>query len=331
MDLNLQLAKATRIVFQTAPYLAYRAAVYGVLLIAVAVALLLLALIGSVFGGAAALILFVVLAVAVGGGLQLLRDYVLYMLQAGHIAIVTELITRGELPKGIRQTEWAKQRVVHYFKEISVLSLVDHLVRGVVGVVNRTLLDVMTALPIPGTDWLARLAERVVHFSLTYVDESVIAYTFKTGNENVYDAAKSGILVYCQSWKSLLRNAVALTVLGYALTAACTIVFLVPLGVAAYLLPASWSVARLLLFLLAVWMGLSVKWILFDPIACTSTILTFLQEAETRTPDPTWEGRIEAVSDKFRELKQKAAEYLQQSSHTTTGQPSEPGPETHPA
>lgn len=324
MELNLQLAKATRIVFQTTPYLAYRAAVYGAMLAVVALATLLLALIGWVFGSTAAVILFVVLAVAGGGGLRLLSVYVLYVLQAGHIAIVTELIARGELPPGATQTQWAKQRVLHYFKEISVLSLVDQLVRGVVGVLNRTLFDVMTILPIPGTEWVARLAQRVVHFSLTYIDESVIAYTFQTGNENVYAAAKRGIIVYCQSWKSLLRNAVALTMLGYALTVACTVVFLIPLGVAALLLPATWSVAKFLLFLLALLMGFSVKWIVFDPIACTSTILTFLHEAETLAPDPAWEARIEAVSDKFCELKRKAAEYVQQSPRAPAAPPPDP-------
>ena len=57
------------------------------------------------------------------------------------------------------------------------------------------------------------MVQRIVNFSLTYIDESVIAYTFRTGNENVFDAAKSGIIIYCQSWKALLKNAVALTLL----------------------------------------------------------------------------------------------------------------------
>ncbi len=35
---------------------------------------------------------------------------------------------------------------------------------------------------------------------------------------NVYDAARSGIILCCQSWKSLIKNAVTLTLLGYLLT-----------------------------------------------------------------------------------------------------------------
>ncbi len=46
---------------------------------------------------------------------------------------------------------------------------------------------------------------------------------------------------------------------------------------------------------------------MFDPIACTATILTFLGETEHMVPDPTGEERIEKVTGKLRELKQKAA------------------------
>ena len=137
------------------------------------------------------------------------------MLQAGHIALITEIAGTGVLPSGISQTAWAKEIVMKYYKEVSVLALVDQLIKGVLVSVNRTLFTVMNVLSIPAFDGLANIVQRIVNFSLTYIDESVIAYTFRTGNENVFDAAKSGILVYCQSWKALLKNAVMLTVLSY--------------------------------------------------------------------------------------------------------------------
>jgi hypothetical protein len=175
---------------------------------------------------------------------------------------------------------------------------------------NRTLFNVMNALPIPALEGLASLVQRIVNFSLTYIDESVIAYTFRTGNENVFDAAKSGIIIYCQSWKALLKNAVALTLLSYIFVVVTTILFMIPLGALALFLPASWGFVKFALFVLAIFLGISAKWILFDPIACTSTLLTFLKEAEMARPDPAWEAKIEAVSDKFRTLKAKASESM---------------------
>ncbi len=304
----LQLGEAMGIVMRTNAYLFYRAMVYGVLVAGVAVFLGFLALIGSVFGGGAAAVLFFLALFAGGFGFKLLREYVLYLLQAGHIALITEIVENGSLPAGISQTAWAKEKVMSYFREVSVLALVDQLIKGVLTSLNRTLFNVMQAVPIPALEGLASIVQRIVTFSLTYIDESVIAYTFRTKNANVFDAAKSGILIYCQSWKPLLKNAVALTLLSYVFVVVTTIVFMVPFGAVALFLPPSWAFAKFALFVLALFLGISAKWILFDPVACTSTLLTFLKEAESTVPDPAWESRIEAVSDQFRTLKAKAAE-----------------------
>ncbi len=166
----------------------------------------------------------------------------------------------------------------------------------------------MNVLPIPALEGLSNIVQRIVNFSLTYIDESVIAFTYFTKNENVFDAAKSGIIVYCQSWKALLKNAVALTLFSYMFVILTTFAFLIPLGALAWSLPSTWALVKFFLFVLALFLGVSAKWILFDPVACTSTILTFLKEAESIKPDPEWESKIEAVSDKFRTLKVKAEE-----------------------
>ncbi|MBM3422037.1 MAG: hypothetical protein FJY09_02100 [Chlorobi bacterium] len=303
----LQLGKATGIVMRTSAYLFYRAMVYGALVGAVAVFLGILALIGSVFGGGAAAVLFFLALFAGGFGFRFIREYVLYLLQAGHIALITEIVENGALPQGISQTSWAKERVMGYFREVSVLALVDQLVKGVLVSLNRTLFNIMQALPIPALEGLASVVQRIVTFSLTYIDESVIAWTFRTKNPNVFDAAKSGIIIYCQSWKSLLKNAVALTLLSYIFVIFTTVLFMVPLGAVALFLPQSWAFGKFALFILALFLGIAAKWILFDPVACTSTLLTFLDEAERTAPDPVWESRIEAVSEQFRTIREKAA------------------------
>lgn len=306
--MNLQLGRAFGIVMQTTPYIIYRAIFFGAMCGGAAFGLLILALFGYVFGPGAAVVMFFLAMLALGFGWRLIREYLLYMLQAGHIAVITEIVTNGKLPDGVSQTEWGKQQVTAYFKELSVLALIDQLVKGVIKGVNRVLFNVTRMLPIPGLQGAGKIAERVVDFSLTYIDEAIIAYTFKTKNENVFDAAKTGIILYCQSWQALLKNAVALTLLSYVFVIVTTLIYLIPLGILAVLLPADWQMAKFALFVLAIFMGVSTKWILFDPIACTSTLLTFLHESENQTPDPQWEARIEQASGKFSELKQKAAQ-----------------------
>jgi hypothetical protein len=304
--MDLQLGRAISIVMKTTPYIAYRATVYGVMCGVALFYLLVLGLIGKVFGSGAFVVLLVLTlgAGAVLGVSRLLGEYVLYMLKAGHVALITELATEGELPPGVTQTDFAKERVTYYFKEISVLSLIDQLVKGIIGLINNVLFDVMTVLPIPGLEGATKVVQRVVDFSLTYVDESILAYTFKTKNENVYDAARSGIVLYAQSWKAILKNAVMLTLLSYVFVIACVVAFMVPLGVFAVLMPS----LKFVLFLFAIFLGFAAKWILFDPVACASSILTFFAASEGVEPNAEWESRIDEVSDEFRELKEKATQ-----------------------
>ncbi len=308
--MNLQLGRALNIVMQTTPYLIYRAMIYGMLCVGFLVFLGFLGIVGMVFGGGAATVLFFICLI--GGGFlglgRLLGEYVLYMLKAGHVALITEIVENGTLPDGTSQTAWAKDRVMAYFKEVSVLSLIDQLLKGIIRRLNRTVFNVMTVLPIPGTEGAAKFMQKIVDFSLTYVDEAIIAYTFRTKNENVFDAAKKGVILYAQSWKGILTNAVALTLLSYVFTIAMTILFLIPLGIVALMLPESWGTAKFFLFVFALFLGFSMKWVLFDPIACTSTILTFFHESEGQEPDAEWEARLDAASDKFGELKRKAEE-----------------------
>ncbi len=308
-NMNLQLGEAVRIVMKTTPYIAYRALIYGAICLATIAYLGVLGVIGLVFGAGAFWVLLIAtmgLGWVLGVG-RLLGAYVLYLLKAGHVALITEIATKGDLPTGISQTAWAKERVMDYFKEISVLAFIDQIVQAIIRVVNRRLVNVASAIPIPGLEGAAKVANRIVDFSLKFIDESVIAHTFRTESDNVYDAARSGILLYCQSWKALLYNAVALTVLSYVFAIAAAVVFMIPLGIIAWMIEA--QAIRFALFAIAVFMGISLKWILFDPVASTSTILTFLKETEGKEPDPEWEARIESVSNQFATLKQRAAEH----------------------
>lgn len=317
---NLHISEAFRLMMRAKAYLVYRAAVYGVVGACMIVGLIILALIGKIFGSVAAIVLFIIAAAGCGWGLRLLREYVLYVLQAGYLALLVEHADGGELPPGTDQTVWAKARVMHYFKEVSALSLIDQFVKGIIGALNRTLFNVMTILPIPGLDGVAKVAQKVVDYSLTYVDEAMIAYTFRTKNENVFEAATHGILLYCQAWKGLLKNAVALTLLGYVFAVAAAGVFLVPLAILAMITPHGWVIFHYFLFGLAMVLGVACKWIFFDPLACTATVLTFLRETEGLTPDAAWEERIASVSSKFSELKAKAQAKMGEPVHTPAPQ-----------
>ncbi len=307
---ELQLGKAVRIVMQTTPYIIYRALVYGAICVAAVVYLGILGLIGLVFGQAA---FFGLLAVSVVLGAvtnlgRLLGHYVLYVLRAGHVALITEIATKGGLPMGVSQTEWAKVRVMEYFREISALAFIDQALTVIIRTVNRRLVNAMSAIPISGLESAAKVGQRIADFSLKYVDEAIIAYTFKTESKNVYEAARKGVILYCQAWKGILRNAVMLTLLSYVFVIAASVVFMIPLGGLALFVEDQGI--RFALFAIAIFLGVGLKWILFDPVACASTILAFLHESKGREPDPEWEEKLASVSSRFRKLRDKAAEEM---------------------
>lgn len=108
--MNLQIGRASRIVLHASPYLVYRASVYGVICAGAALLLLLLALIGHVFGGGAGAVMLII-ALATGWfGARLLREYVLYLSRAGRVAVIRETMERGRLPEGVSQTQREARR-----------------------------------------------------------------------------------------------------------------------------------------------------------------------------------------------------------------------------
>jgi hypothetical protein len=321
--MNLKLGRAWSILMQTKTYLVYRAAVYGALAAGVLVYLGFLGLIGAIFGGGAAVVLFLV--TLVGGSMlglgQLAGEYLLYMLKAGHVALVTEIIEKGRLPPGVSQTSWAQGRVLGLVKEVSVLALVDQFVRGIIRFIHREVLGLSALLPIRGLEGAAQGVSRIIQLSLTFVDESMLAYAFKTENPNVFEASKTGIILYCQCWEGILKNAVVLAVVGYVLTALLFLAFAMPFGAIALLLPTQWATVRFALFMVALLLAVSVKMVLYNPLACTATILTFFEESKGMEPSHEWEARLADASEKFRELQAKAVAFVAETTHDVATHP----------
>ncbi len=312
--MGLQLKRAFDIVLQTKSYVLYRALIYIALCVCAVLYLTMLSVIGAVFGAGAVWVLLgasVVMAVVLGVD-GFIGEYIFYRLKAGHVALITEIISEGKFPVGISQTKWARGRVLHYFRGVSFLSEVRQLLRDILHGVNRNLFDSAAVLPVPGIEGGVRCAERIVDFSQNYIEEAAISYAFKARNENVFEAMRHAVIIYCQAWRTLLGNAVTLTLLSYAFALVWAVVFLVPLGMIAVHVPEHWSVlqptfVRFTLFASGIFLGLAAKWALFDPIACASMVITFLEESEVVAGAPELEVKIEAAAERYKILKERAA------------------------
>ena len=60
-----------------------------------------------------------------------LREYILYLVKAGHIAVMVHLIDGADVPGGQSQIAYAQQVVHERFAEANVLFVLDQLIKGV--------------------------------------------------------------------------------------------------------------------------------------------------------------------------------------------------------
>ncbi len=305
--MTFHFREASRILVKTFPYLLIRTLIYGALGVAMGLFLGLLLLMAKIFGGAGAVVFIIGIAVLVGL-LRLAKQYALYLVNAGHIAVITEIIQKGSLPEGVNQFQYGKDLVTGMFKEISVLFVADRLVAGIIRAVNGTVAQITDLLPLPGIDGLTKIANSIINFSLTYIDETILSYNLSRKQENIWESARRGVILYAQNWKPVLITAAGCTVANVVAFIAVLIVFLIPFGI----LSAMTHNETLKLFWLAFAFALAYgfRLAIFKPFFQTSMILTFNNAIQGQVPNPEWDRKLEMVSDKFAELKSKAVEYM---------------------
>ncbi len=249
---------------------------------------------------------FIVFLLAIGGGFGLVRwvtRYYFYLLKAAHTAVMTEVIVHGQAPAG-GQIAYGKQQVTERFRDTSVLFAVDVLVDGAVKAFVRTFARIASILPIPGTRSLTQLLERVAVASTTFVDEAVLSRAYALREQNVWQVAKDGVILYAQAWQPILANAVVLTLLGYVEYVLFLIVLAIPALAIAAVFPGAGPVLAILVFVGA-WM---LKLALADAFALAATLIAYHRTTAGMVPNPEWQAKLEGASEKFRELGRKAAE-----------------------
>lgn len=308
--IDFKLGQIFGLLLRTSPYLLLRLAVYlGITLayvlvtgVGASIGFLLGKAGASPQGGAAwgALMGFGL----VSGILYWVREYLLYLVKAGHIAVLAELLEGNEIPAGRGQLEHGAAVVKERFVESSVLFGVDQLVKGILRVINRMTMRLTNFLPIPGLEPLVKLANAVLTTSLTYVDEVILAHAIRTRSNNAWASGRDAVVLYAQNYKAMLKNAFFLTFIVWGLT---LLIFLVVLGPVAALVTLFPGIAGFWAFALALVTALALKAALVDPLAMTALMQVFFKVSAGQAPDPEWSGKLEGWSGKFRELKDKAA------------------------
>ena len=231
------------------------------------------------------------------------REYILYLVKAGHIAAMVHLIDGREIPGGQNQIVYAREVVTERFTEASVLFVLDQLVKGAVRAITGLIGGIAAFLPIPGLDGLVRFINTVIRMSLTYVDEIILGYNIRIGSNSPWQTARQGIVLYAQNGKTMVKNAIWLSLVVWALSLLIFLFMLAPAGAILYFMPGEmggWG------FVLAIVFAWAFKAAIIEPFAVASLMQVYFKAIEGQVPNPEWDRKLEEVSSKFRELKEKA-------------------------
>jgi hypothetical protein len=235
--------------------------------------------------------------------LYFLREYILYVVKAGHIAVLVELIDGREVPDGQGQIQYATTVVKARFVETSVLFAIDQLVKGVLRAIIGLVQGLAALLPIPGLQQIIGLVRAFLQIAVGFVDEVILAYAIRTNATNPWQSAQTALVLYAQNYKPMIKNAAWLVVITYGLALLVFIVMLAPAAAIVAIFQNGWGAASIVFAIVFAW---AVKAALLEPFAICCMMQAYFKAIEGQTPDPEWDAKLTSVSKKFQEIKNKA-------------------------
>ncbi|MBN8630278.1 MAG: hypothetical protein J0L76_05435 [Rhodobacterales bacterium] len=308
---DFSIARALGLMIRTAPFLIFRALVF----FAVGAALILMTGAGAgtgygigIFGDEEFQTSSTLWGGIFGFGLTagvifFFRDYLLYLVKAGQIAVMVEYLDGRPVPYGHGQIAFARSVVAERFGQASALFALDRLVKGVIGVITGLVEGVMTILPIPGLNQIMAAVRAYLRLSVGLVDEIILAHAIRTRSENAWEAAHDGLVLYAQNGRAMLVNAAWLTLISWVLAAVVFLFMLAPATGLIWLLPGDASGGLYIFALVFAW---AIKAALIEPFALACMLQVFFKLTEGQEPQPEWRGRLTQISDKFRQLGERA-------------------------
>lgn len=311
---DFSIGRSLGLMARTAPFLLFRIAVY----FGIAAALVIITGTGAGVGYGVGLIGDAEFQASstfwggtIGFGLTagvifFLRDYILYIVKAGHIAVMLEFLDGRPIPGGQGQIAYARQIVTDRFGQASALFALDQLVKGVINVVTGLVDGMLSILPIPGLDRVMGVVRAYLRLAVGLVDEVILAHAIRTRSENAWEAAHDGLVLYAQNARPMLVNAAWLTLITWVLAAVVFLVMLAPAAALVWLLPGEETGSTFVFALVFAW---AVKAAVIEPFALACMLQVFFKVTEGQEPLPEWKGRLVHASDKFRKLGEQAVSW----------------------
>ncbi len=228
-------------------------------------------------------------------------NYIGHLLKAGHIAVVAQAVTTGEIPQD--QFAFGKQMVTERFGTTNAYLVVDHLVNGAVRQLKDVVGKVGNALDfIPGMDKLTDFVQTFIGIALGYIDECCLGYCFMNKEKSAFEASCDGVVIYFQNAKKLLKEAVVITLIVMVTT---FLSWFVPFIILAILFGAlNWSVG--VAAVIALFVGVTIKSAFIDTYVMVKMMVVYMEVAPSTELSFDLYEKLCGLSAKFKELFDKA-------------------------
>jgi hypothetical protein len=232
-----------------------------------------------------------------------IREYILYIVKAGHIAVMVHLIDGRDVPGGQGQIAYAQTVVSERFAEANLLFVLDQLIKGAVRAITGLIGGISAFIPIPGLHGLVKFVNAVIRMSLTYVDEIILGHNIRQNSSTPFETGRQGVVLYAQNARTMVKNAIWLTVMTWVLGIAVFFLTLAPAGAILYAMPGELGGWAFVLAIVFAWACISA---FVEPFVIAALMQVYFRTIEGQTPDPLWDRRLADASRHFRELKEKA-------------------------
>jgi hypothetical protein len=307
------LASAISLLIQSLPYALAR---FGILL-AFAVACIIwivvafggAALLGTHIGGPFGFVWFLICVGGAGFFWGTVLRYVLHLLACGHVAVLTELITRGQVGNGTESMlAYGRRVVTERFGQVNALYALNLMVRGILSAFHRSLDWVADLLPIPGLEGLASVVNIILRAATRYLDKVILSYNLARGDEDPWRGAREGLVYYAQNAVPILKTSVWIVILERALTVVLWLLLLVPAGAITLMLPrAVHDSGGIATILIAAILAGPLRAAFLKPLFLIMMMVRFHTLIENQPINQEWDARLSSISTQFGTLGTQAA------------------------
>lgn len=244
-----------------------------------------------------------------------LLRYLLHLIECGHVAVLTELITKGQLPSlSEGQFAYGKRVVMARIGQETMLYGLNALVRGIVQSLHGTLDWLAETLPIPGLEGVSRLVDIVLKGATRYLDKAIFSYNLARNDEDVWRSSREGLVYYAQNVRPILKTTIWSVVLERVLTVLLFLLLLAPAAAVTLALPSAVrEVGGVMTAVVAILLAGPLRAAFIKPIFMTMMMVRFHSAIEGQAINPEWDSRLGAISGQFRDLGAQAAQAMGQS------------------